>query len=595
ESKKNTNLINSSIPSMLLRMDNNMNFRDFPSPKKVLLSSLAVLLICAQTVLAADKVTLDQRLPADTYVYASVPDVDGMKGKFEQVKFYQLLQDEQVQEFCEQITSKINVELEKELNMNLDDLYSILSGEVSFAVFKPSEAPLAVLLAIEFGESRDKVDALLEKAITASEEEGSEVVEEEYNGATLNIIEITGADPSVPIEQKLVFGIKDTTFLISNSVNGIKDIVDSWDGRETGSFKSSPIYSQVQTQCVSEGGESVYNFFIDPISLLQAIALSAGPQGMQLQFGLAMLQPLGVTSLKGIGGCTELGVDDFESISRTLFYLDSDASGILQVLKFPATEQKPADWVPADVVSFQAFNWDAQSAYTAIVTIIDSFQGPGTSEKMIESFSQQPDGPGLHLKKDLIDQLSGDIQFYTQAGSGDGLQSMGNLVLFGAEVNNEEGMKDVLSRVAESPGFPGEARECQGATIYEMVNPDPSAPTIGMGVAKGYFFFATEVQMLEQVIRGVSATDSLVQSENYSKLAEHFPSQTSIIGYSDPGEQIQPIYNSLRSGELGAFFRGIDFSLLPEFEVVEPYFSTSASYVVPVENGAMAVQFQLKD
>ncbi|MAT16816.1 MAG: hypothetical protein CMJ46_16275 [Planctomyces sp.] len=572
-----------------------MSLRDFPSPKKALLSSVAVLLVCAQTVLAADATTLDQRLPDKTYAYISVPNVETLKEKYKETKFYALTQEEGVQEFCTQLTDLVNTAIEPKINMTVDDLNSILSGEVSFSVFKPSEKPLAMLLAVEFGDSREKVDSLIEKATSAAEAEGSEIVEEEYAGATLNIVEVPGSDPSVPVEQNVVFCIKDSTFMVSNSTNGVKDILDSWEGREEGSFRSSPVYSQVLEQCVTDSGTSMFNLFVDPISLLKAIATSAGNQGMQLQFGLAMLEPLGLGNLKGIGSCSEMMVDDFETISRTLFYLDSAPSGLLNVLKFPATAQKPADWVPAEAGSFQAFNWDAQSAYSAIVQLIDSFQPPGTAEAMIEGMAQQPDGPGVHIKKDIIDQLSGDIQFFTMAGEGEGIESLQSLVVFGAEVNDEEVMKDVLVRVSESPGFPAEAREFQGTTIYEMVNQNPAAPTVAFGVAKGYFLFATEVQMLEQVIRGIAAADSLAESESYKKLAAHFPAETSIIGYTDPRSQIKPVYENLRSGDLGALIPQLDFSVLPPFEEIEQYFGNSASYTVPVENGAMMVQYQLKD
>ncbi|MEZ6045153.1 MAG: hypothetical protein R3C11_06140 [Planctomycetaceae bacterium] len=572
-----------------------MKFRHLPSLKKALLSSCALMLLSAQSLLAADKVTLDERLPSDTFIYISAPNAEEMQEKYKQTKFYQLLQEEQVKEFCAQITDKINVTIEEELNMTVEDLMSILSGEVSLAVFKPSEQPLAVVLSVDFGESRDKVDALIEKAVTESEKEGSEIVEEEYAGATLNIVEITGANPMIPVEQRVVFVIKDTTFMISNSANAVKDILDNWEGRETSSFKSSPVYSQVQTECISGDGESVFNFFIDPISLFNAAAQSAGPQGMQMQMGIAMMQPLGIANLKGIGSCSEIMVGDYESISRTLFYTESEPTGLLKVFNFPATQQKPADWVPADVVSFQAFNWDAQSAYDAIATIIDSFQGPGITEQMVEGLAQQPNGPGVHIKKDLIDQLSGDIQLFTKAGEGEGVESMQALMLLGAEVNDENGMKDVLTRVADSPGFPGEARDFQGSTIYEMLNPDPNAPTIAFTVAKGYFFFTTEVELLEQVIRGISTNESLVESEIYKKLAEHFPAETSVIGFSDPRTQLKPVYENFQSGELGALIPDIDFTLLPEYEVIEKYFGTAASYTVPVEHGAMMVQFQLKD
>ena len=60
---------------------------------------------------------------------------------------------------------------------------------------------------------------------------------------------------------------------------------------------------------------------------------------------IQMFMPLlGINNLKGIGGNIDLVTDEFDSISRTLIYVDLPASGLLKVFQFPAVEQSPPSW-----------------------------------------------------------------------------------------------------------------------------------------------------------------------------------------------------------------------------------------------------------
>lgn len=571
--------------------------------KATLFSCVALSAMGMQLLQAQDTVTLDQRLPASVYLYASNPNATKSTELFKKSSSYELYTDPEFAEFTDQIKEQINGFLEGSINLTCEEIFSIFHGEVSFALFKPTDNPLAVVIAIDFGESRETVDALLEKAEQAAEgaPEAPERSEEEYEGSTIIVFDPPTAPPApIPVEAHLTYCIKDTTILISNSVAAVKEIIDRWEGG-TGSFAESPNYTTILDECQTERGKASGVFYLDLVGLFNAGADLAGPQNFQAAMAKSMLPVLGLANLKAIGACSELFVDDFETVTTTLFVVDPEATGLLSVLSFPEVALEPADWVPADVVSFQAGNWDNQGAYEAIAQLVDNFQGPGALNQIIDGLAQNPQGPQVHIKNDIIDRLSGKFQTFTKGGEGEGFEALQTRALFGAEVVNAEAMEDVLARLAESPGFPGEIREFRGETIYEISNPaaqaNPAFPAqvFGFAVAKDYLFMATHIELLEEVLRGSSDAEKLSDSDTYQQISSHFPEATSMISYTDPTGQLKPVYEQFRSGPIGMLLADkIDLSTLPEFDVIEKYISTVGSYAVPTENGAKMVQFQLK-
>src|SRR5690606_26039915 len=110
-------------------------------------------------------------------------------------------------------------------------------------------------------------------------------------------------------------------------------------------------------------------------------------------------------------------------------------------------------------------------------------------------------------------------------------------------VRDEQRMNDVLARLANTPNFPGESRQFEGATIYELPIQTPGGGepgTMAIAVAKGHLLFGTEVSRLEEVLRETNGTP-LSQTEEYKKVAAHFPNQTAMIGYQDQSDQLRAV------------------------------------------------------
>src|SRR5262249_497562 len=150
-------------------------------------------------------------------------------------------------------------------------------------------------------------------------------------------------------------------------------------------------------------------------------------------------------------------------------------------------------------------------------------------------------------------------------------------VLVAIGVKDSKMAKGVLEKLAKIPQFPGKARDFKGETIYTLEgNPvfGNANREMGISIAQSHIMFSTDVGRIEQAIIGDKDRKSLADSERYKKLAKHFPSKTSILGYQDQDTQLKAVYEMVRSGkafesisgtEFGKALEGIDFKKLPEF------------------------------
>jgi hypothetical protein len=257
-----------------------------------------------------------------------------------------------------------------------------------------------------------------------------------------------------------------------------------------------------------------------------------------------------------VGGSLDMVDGKYESVSRTMIYVDGSTRGLLKVFEFPLADLAPPKWVPHDAVNYSAFNWNVLGAYDAIESLVDGppFGQPGKLGNMIDQIADAAGGPGVHIKKDIVEKVAG----------------------------LEE--------------FPGQAHEVNGVTIYEFELPVPEAPANGgMGVINDHLMISSDVTVLEQIIESGSDQKALVDTDSYKKIAGEFPKQASIVGYQKQEAQIQAVYEMLRNEELPLPMQGFDFSKLPPFEAIAKYLPTVGSYVVPDENGAVFISYSLRE
>ncbi len=564
-------------------------------------------LFAAQSARAADKVSADRLLPPDVKVFVSISNVEEVKQRWPQTLFGQLQRDEDVAEFRKAVElqlSKLSAEWEKQIGVKMKDMLGVPSGELTFGLWQTAGKSLSAVVLLDFGESEATMEKLLERADKALSEQQAERKVDEFEETRITTYTVpSDEDEDDKDGHSFSYFLKDSFVVFGTDISALETVLARWDGKHSQTFADNKTYRYIIERCKSEQGQPLFRWYVDPIGLAQnAIVAQKNPQ-LQMMFG--MLPILGINQLQAIGGSIDIATGQYDSISRMVVYADAPRHGVLNVFQFPAVQQKPPQWVSAATSTYLAVNWDVAGAYAAIETLFDSFRGPGALAKLMDGVANSETGPKLHPKKDLIDLLSGRIHILFDGENSQGknddaeadeLPQQRMLVALG--LKDSDKMKAVLEKIAGIPGFPGKSRQFRGETLYELplvLLAGAGSGTMGLGVAREHLMIASQVTLLEDVIRAGKDQKSLAETAEYRRNAGQFPAKTSILGFQKQGTQAKAGYELLRSGGLGVLIPGIDFTKLPPFGTVQKYLRASGSYFVPDEHGAYAVSFTLRD
>ena len=290
-----------------------------------------------------------------------------------------------------------------------------------------------------------------------------------------------------------------------------------------------------------------------------------------------------------MGGAADWATDGYESVSKSMLYVNQPPQGLLNLFLFPATDLAPPQWVGENTQTYMGVNWDLDAAYEAIESMVDQFQGAGTLEGMIDGLANQPGGPGIHIKKDIIDQLNG--RFHLAMQGVDNIEQQVPKFVASVGVRNTKAMQDIFAKVIKSQNAPVKTRNFRGETIMEVDEGGPVKPAFS--VFNNAIVFTSEVSLLEGVIRGDRTQKPLADSAAFRQMAKMIPAKTSMLTYQDTENQVKVIYEAARKGDLGNADIPPEaktlLESLPPFEALKKYLPVTVGYTVPDENGVVSV------
>ena len=548
---------------------------------------------------AADEaVPTDRLLPPEVSVYFSVPDVAELKTRWAKTAMGSLTQDSTFEPFKTEISKAlehVSGEIEKELGVGLKDLLQIPSGEFAFAVLTPPGKKISAALFLDFGDSEKTINALMEKAEKALEENGAESDDEEIDGTKVTTWSFkTG--PGQP--NQLVYFIKDTMLVATSDMNTAKGVLSRWDGKHSDTFADNDNYNLIREKCSTDDEDGLLVWYLNPMGLIQAGISQVAAQNPQAALVMGFLEPLGITALKAVGGSADMATENYDGISKTFLVIEQPTKGLMNVFQFPAIEQKPPKWVSSNASAWFSLNWDIAGAYTAVETMVDMFRGPGQTAAFIDQMAQQEGGPKVHLKKDIIDVVSGRIQVVMEPGKKKDDEKAQDRVVVALGLKDAKKFQATLTKLTKLPGFPGQAREFKGATIIEFEVPDFTGnlepKMAGLAIGKDQLMFSNDVTAVESMLRGDTDGDALVDSAEYKVIAEHLPAKASIVSFSRSDSQVEALWDMAKGGQASLFLPMIDFSKLPEFDTVKKYLTPNGGYSVPDKKGVLFVSFGTK-
>lgn len=579
------------------------------SCKRFLLSAAVILVgLCGAASAQTDTTVLSQSiLPKDTYIFMSVPSVEDMKTSFAESSAGRLWADPAFDEFKTEITTAFGEDMSEgfakvheALGLTVEELLAIPTGEVAFAFSKAPPNKMGAILFLDYGDHESEVQGLLEKAAGAlsgvSELEASIV---EHDGTEMQMYAVKSPiAQQTPLAKEFGWYLKDERLVVSNSSALLKLTLDNWDGSSEKTLATNEVFAYIMEKCESEPGSSMVTTYVDPVGLFTQLVQtgSLGEAGLGAGMAIGFFPTLGLNQLKGIGSVGEVGGDDFEGVSRSFIYCEQPPQAAMQLFQLDTVDPVPPAWVKDTANAWMATNWKIDEAYAAVESLVDMFQGAGAMEKMIDNAAEE--GPQIHIKNDIIDQLNGQMNFVMAAPSRDsGAASDDILIAIG--VKDTAAFTDVLTKITSLPDYPGESRELAGATVHE-IEAGPGQK-VSFTVANNQLLIGIGGSQLEQAVRNDSDLRPLSESDDFKAVASHFEEGALAVTFTRPAEQYRTLYEMVRDGKaaenfpgMDDFFAMVDFSKLPPFEAVEKYLAPAGSYWIGDENGVMMNSFSLK-
>ena len=571
-----------------------------------LLACSAILMTSLTASGQTTKVISDQILPQDTYLYVSFPNITQMKDYMSSSSMGQMWNDAALDDFKAELHSAFDSDLQEGLmqvqeaiGMSVEELLQIPSGEMTMAISGGPSNTMGAVMFMDFGDKESQVSDLLDRAANALGGVPRLVREDEsFDGTDLTMFRVQYDGPvPTPLGKEFGWFVKDERLVFANRIELLESVLSNWDGESTDNFASNDKYSYIMSKCQSGDRTSLTTFYMDPIGLFEKL-VQTGSLGQQATMGAGMavgfLPTLGLNQMKAFGTVSEAGQGPFEAISRGVFYAEQPPRAVMEIFQLDATDSTPPDWVKDNVTAYIATKWKIGEAFTAVENLVDMFSGPGTFADQLNQLADRE--PGIHIKHDIVEQMTGEIKVITAPGEGAGYG--GDQVLFSLGVRDDEGANAVLSKIANAAGM--DSRDFRGSEIFEVEGPENQS--VKLTVSQGRMLLCIGGPLLEQVLLNDSDMKPLSASEEFRKIAEHFPASALSVQFSRPAEQYRGLYEMLRSGEAADQFPGmdeifarLDFTTLPPYESVSKYIKPTGGFTKEDENGMYMEAFQLKD
>lgn len=562
---------------------------------------LAVIASVAMPTQAQDVIFSDQILPDDTYLHVTVRSVEDAKVQFAESPFGRMVNDPALGEFRGELENALGgpigealAAVEAELGLSTEEILNIPSGEVSVSIASARDH-VGLVVHVDVGESVSEVESLLELAEQAlSEAQDLHQSKEEFDGTEITLYEVEGNVPT-PLLKEFGWFLRDGHLVVSSSLGVMETLISNWDGSSNDSFSSNETYLHVLNRLETEPGSADSVVYLDLIGLLTKLSQtrSFGQAQFVATMAISQLPVYGLNQLKALAMVSEASTGDLQMVSRAMVYTDQPPTDLMRAFMLEPVNSSPPDWVKEDATLYMAMNWQIPEAFAAVESLVDGMSGSGALAQMIDQASEA--GPGVHIKDDLIDQLSGEIHL---VGGGLDMSTGANEMLFAIGIQDPGAFRDLLARVSDEPGFPATVREFRGFTLYEV---SEAGSAVGITVANGSILIAIGQNILEQVLRNDDDIRPLAESEDFQRVAQHFPSEVVLVNFARPADQYRSLYESLQSGEaaenfpgMDEFFDMIDFTTLPPFETISKYLAPAGGFAVADEDGYVSEEFSLQ-
>lgn len=373
-------------------------------------------------------------------------------------------------------------------------------GAAVWAILQPAPGQEAAVLLLDVSGKAEQADALLATAGKNLQQRQGRSVRQGVAGVPVTVHTPPAAGKGRP--RQVCSFIKEDLLVVADSMPVVEGILARWTGDQEDSLSDLPAYHAVMKRCAAQAAQAPpIRWFIEPIGLLETLRAAAPRGSRPAADPVALLKQEGFDAIRGMGGTVHFASGDCDLLHCTAIYAPPPYRGAMRMLSFPpGSEFAPPPWAPAGLPFCATFNWHLRSAFDSVGTLCDSLLGDGGEgafQEIIDSIRDDPDGPHVDLRRDVIGQLGSQVHVLA-----DGMPlgpRTGVRLLIGIEATNETVLVRAIGKALQ--GDPKiRQRRCHGHVVWEYCADDPKLPHRALAVAQGHLLLASHAALLEEAL-----------------------------------------------------------------------------------------------
>ena len=407
-------------------------------------------------------------------------------------------------------------------------------------------------------------------------------------------------------EDTLVFGIGHDT---------AAKALEQWDGTSAeDSLADRADFTSLMSRCIgAEDTRPQLTFFFDPYRFVERLVNRGGAAALVWP----LVENLGISKIRGIGGSSFRGGEVFEDIAHMHILLDPPRDGMFGVLRPETGDTAPPKWVPDDVSGYTTLNWDFEQTYENLDKLIATFQGADPMKRFVEEPVKQT--MGVSIKEDILENLTG--RFVTSSWMEPPVRLNSQTRLFALELKDSLNAKGVIAKIRDKRPNDIEVETIGGVVVYGSKNERQRnlpenfrQPRPGLIILGKWLIFSDSRKLLTRVTQAnADARPRLINVPEYDLVSSELGGKLDgekpfMVAFMRGADYIRQVYDLAKSPETVRFIRAsaddnpfvgrimglLDRNELPDFKEFEKYFAPTGSFAYDEPGGMHIGWFTLR-
>lgn len=599
-------------------------------------------------------------LPGTTKGFVSISDLERLATHWQKTQLGQLMQDPTMKDFAEDLRSQLEDRLSEahvRLGLRWEDVKDVPSGEIAFARIQPAPGKAASAAIVQILGRRPQAEALLEKITANLQKQGAKLRQEKIENLQATRVDLP--KPEGDEEAKSYYYVVTDEFLAASDDGGVlRFILARLQGRgdPQQTLAGQKAFAKIMARCQKDAGNEPpqIRWFIEPFGYVEVLQTLAPERLAHRRKGRSILDVLkaqGFTAIQGVGGYVDFAVGEYELLHRTVIFAPPPYEKSMQMVRLPNHQDfRPQPWTPKDVATYTTMYADILHAFDHFGPFFDDMFGEGEKgvwEEVLDGLKNDPNGPQIDLRNDLIVHLTGRATMISDYELP--ITPTSERLLYALETKNEKAVSDAIRRIMEKDRTM-RRREYGGHVIWEAIPPSAAPqktqevvvgglppvggpkpkpkqqeppprvlPTAAVTVAYGHLFVASHFDFLKKVLDHAQKPDPLADRLDYQLVDRTIQSfgvpENCVRFFSRTDEEYRATYELIQQGKmpqsetlfgrllnqfLGTGKKGevrkqrIDGSKLPDYQVVARALGPAGLFAYSEQEGWVLVGFTLK-